>query len=206
MVRSAANLVRLRSRFTPRKTHTIDDVERRSLCGLAQKILDSDVAIYRHPGLQRFRWQVKEFFLWDALICVLTSLAKPSFFTRAELDSTWANLGAVCEHHPELLSASRPVHVSAGKAIIEAFEANPPSNADPEPVFVSQLKTKLQRSKSRSAPAENRTDGNAEAVPLLDGTLANWDMTDMKFDSSISAGVGDWVFWDQFFFNAAPNV
>lgn len=210
LVRSAANLVRLRCRLAQLKDHTIDDVERRALYGLAQKIMDSDNAISRHWDLRRFRWQVKDSFLWDALICMVTSLAQPGFFTRCELDSTWARMADVWEHHPELLSSGRPGQLSAGKAILEAWAANPPSNADPEPVFITTLRAK--RSKAKKALASGGDgggvgcQGSPEGTSRLDGGFGSWDMNGLEgIDGGIaSPAVGDWVFWDQFFLNAGP--
>ncbi|KAK3324106.1 hypothetical protein B0T19DRAFT_427737 [Cercophora scortea] len=71
VVRSAANAVRLRNRMPPLINQTISDADRRTLVLLAQKILDSDCAIYREPGLRKFHWQIKAFFLWDAVMCVV---------------------------------------------------------------------------------------------------------------------------------------
>ncbi|KAJ4392950.1 hypothetical protein N0V93_002154 [Gnomoniopsis smithogilvyi] len=206
IVRSAANVVRLRTRIKPLKNHNISEKERRELCGIAQKILEGDNAIYRSHNLKNFRWQVKEFFLWDALICMLTSLTIPGFFSRTELDVTWAKLIDVWSHHPELLETWRPVHVMAGKAILEAWTANPPTKCEPEPYFVTALKAR--RNKARRAPP---TDVKAAADLKKDVTFARtfdaaalgeWSEAGLLTDNDFSPGVGDFVFWDQFFLNA----
>lgn len=206
IVRSAANVVRLRSRIKPLKNHTINDKERRELCAIAQKILEGDNAIYRSQNLKNFRWQVKEFFLWDALICVLTSLTIPGFFSRTELDLNWSKLVDVWNHHPELLETWRPVHVMAGKAVLEAWTANPPTKCEPEPHFITALKAR--RKKARQAPA---TDVKAPAdmrkdvtsAKTFDGAaLGEWSEAGLLVDNDFSPSVGDFVFWDQFFLNA----
>lgn len=193
----------------PLKSHNIGDADRRELCALAQRILDSDNAIYRHPGLQKFRWQVKEFFLWDALICILTSLAKPGFFSRAELESTWVKMADVLAHHPELLSTERPVHVSAGKAILEAWTANPLGDADPEPNFITTLRSRSSKNKKTAADKATgeatNTYQDSEQLSLSDEAFAGINGTGINMNADYSPGVGDWVFWDQFFLNAGPG-
>lgn len=200
-------MVRLRNRIRPLKNHSISDKERRELCGIARKILEGDNAIYRSQNLKHFRWQVKEFFLWDALICMLTSLTIPGFFSRAELDMNWAKLVDVWNHHPELLETWRPVHIMAGKAILEAWMANPPTNCEPEPYFITALKAKRNKAAKRAlardvkAAADVRKD--ATSARTFDGAaLGEWSEAGLLMDSDFSGGVGDFVFWDQFFLNA----
>lgn len=224
IVRSAANVVRLRARIKPLKNHSINDNERRELCGIAQKILEGDNAIYRAQNLKNFRWQVKEFFFWDALICILTSLRIPGFFSRAELDLNWSKLIDVWKHHPELLETWRPVHIMAGKAILEAWTANPPTNCKPEPYFITALKARSSN-KGRRVPATAATDltaaaqqagpadwrkegggggggGGASARSFEAAALGDWGDAGLLMDNDFSPGVGDFVFWDQFFLNA----
>ncbi|KAF3762012.1 C6 transcription factor domain protein [Cryphonectria parasitica EP155] len=209
IVRSAANIVRLRIHMTPlMNSHAISDARRRKLYELAQRILDVDNAVYRHPQLQCWRWQVKEFFLWDALICILTSLAKPGFFSRTELDAAWAKVGETLTNHPEITGSRRPVYSAAWKALIEAWEANPPSNSDPEPKYIIELK--LNRSKVKRVPTSQTRDvtsgrSDIEAVAPLDSTISNWNEASLDTFSGYSPGVADWVFWDQFFQNAVAN-
>lgn len=213
LARCAANLVRLRSRVVRLRNQAIDEAERRGLCGLAQKILDSDLAIYRHPDLQRFRWQVQDSFLWDALICMVTSLAQPGFFAQGELDSTWAKMAEVWKHHPELLSAGRPMQLSAGKAVLEAWAANPPSNCEPEPTFIATLRAKRSKPKkalesceeSEGTGAQENTEDETETG--LGGSFGGWDVSGLEGINSRNVGVamGDWVFWDQFFLDGGHS-
>lgn len=206
LVRSAANVVRIRSQLVMRRTNqAMDDEQRRGLCELAQKILDSDNAICRHWDLRRFRWQVKDSFLWDALICLVTSLAQPGFFTQCEVDSTWAKIADLWEHHPELLLTGRVMQLSASKGILEAWATNPSSNCEPEPAFIATLRAKRSRAKKVLA-SDGEGDGicrqgtEDEAVGL-GGSFGGWDASSLEgIDSgNVGAAVGDWVFWDQFF-------
>lgn len=216
-------MVRLRIRITPLKNQTISDPDRRELCTLALRILDSDNAIYQNVNLKNYRWAIKEFFLWDALMCVLTSLAKPGFFsaTTGDLDDAWRRVLTVWTHHPELLDSGRPSHVNMAKLTLEAWTANPPSNPYPEPAYITEL---MRRRSSKSVrtgavpmavdrnlsssntslggeTAAYRGDSNLEGLSPLDGTFGGWDESGPNFDSGISPTGGDWVFWDQFFQN-----
>lgn len=195
--------------MTPMKHHATSDAERRSVCALALRILDSDSAIYSQPGLRPWRWQVREFFLWDALICVLTCLARPGFFAPAELDATWAKMGDMFANHPEIIETRRPVHVSAWKAFDEAWAANPPSDADPEPAFITRLRRgRGGRSAGKPAggahPAVSGPAATAP-VPSLGSGFADWDETSLDVVGGYSPGVADWVFWDQFLQNAGSG-
>lgn len=215
IVRSAVNVVRLRGHMLPLRGHALDDKERRALCGLAQRILDSDNAIYRNAELRRFRWHASALYLQDAFLCVLTSLMQPGFFTRAEVDTAWRKLGDVWEHHTELLSTDQPIHVSACKTILEAWAANPTSDAVPEPAFVSKVRAARNRFQKIRAGG-GRDDGpdrqiNAEdAAPLDWATSGSSDVNGVAgvesvFSDSAGVGVGEWFFWDQFFRNAGPS-
>lgn len=84
--------------------------------------------------------------------------------------------------------------------------ANPPTNCEPEPEFITALKAK--RNKARRAPA---SDVKAAADVRKDATsartfdaaaLGEWSEAGLLIDNDFSGGVGDFVFWDQFFLNA----
>lgn len=94
----------------------------------------------------------------------------------------------------------------ASKAILEAWMANPPTNCEPEPEFITALKAK--RNKARRAPA---SEVKAAADVRKDATcartfdaaaLGQWSEAGLLLDNDFSGGVGDFVFWDQFFLNA----
>lgn len=229
VVRSATNVVRLRIRIKPLKNQTISDPERRELCALAQRILDSDIAIYQNANLKNYWWAIKEFFLWDALMGVLTSLAKPGFFSAPDLDEAWRRILTVWSHHPELLDSGRPSHANIAKLTLEAWTANPPGgdaqhHHHPEPAFITELRRRRSSKSARTGAAvpavverdasssattslggETVTayhgDGTINGLSPLDGTFGGWDETGPNFDSGISPAGGDWVFWDQFFQN-----
>ncbi|KAI0381623.1 fungal-specific transcription factor domain-containing protein [Hypomontagnella monticulosa] len=203
VVRSATNTVRLRNRIPTLIKRTIGDEERRALCVLAQKILDSDSAIYRNPNINKFQWQIKAFFLWDALICILTSLAKAGFFACAELNMTWSKMAEVYTNHPEILEGKGAFHVAVGKVTLEAWKANPPSNSTEEPAFITMLQSQHRRinaAKHPEVPTGQTTpssDGPVEAMSSLDALFGSLDGTDLNFEGDLFS-TADWTFWDQF--------
>jgi hypothetical protein len=140
-VRCAINAIRLRNRISPVTNHIIGDPERRQLCILAQKIIDADCTLYDNPRLEKFRWKIKASFLWDALMCILTSLAKVGFFAPTELRSTWSKITDVYSNHAEFLDARTVFHTTVGKITLKAWEANPPSDTTTEPHFVTALRS-----------------------------------------------------------------
>ncbi|KAK8085641.1 Transcription factor vrtR1 [Apiospora hydei] len=109
-VRSAANAVRLRSRLSRLATRTdASDHEMRDLCALADKIIETDSALYRNPSVRGFRWKIDSLFIWDALKCVLMSLSRPGFYsaTTGELDAAWDKIAEVYSNHGEITEARR---------------------------------------------------------------------------------------------------
>ena len=120
IARSAANTSRLRNRIPRLMNQTIGDQERRELCVLAQKVVDTDSAAYSNPSLKKFHWQIRAFFLWDALIGILTSLAKIGVFQRAELDAAWNNIADVYSNHQEILQAKGALHLAVGRVTLKA--------------------------------------------------------------------------------------
>ncbi|KAI1082551.1 fungal-specific transcription factor domain-containing protein [Whalleya microplaca] len=211
VVRSAINAVRLRNRVPTLIKRTIGDTDRKELCTLAQKIIDSDSAIYGNPNMKKFQWQIKSFFLWDALICILTSLAKPGFFTPTELSITWSKMEDVYANHPEILEGKGVFHVAAGKVTLEAWKANPPSDATTqEPSFIAMLYSRHRRRNAAQYPAEGLTDqmtpspndGAIEAMPSLDALFSGSldDGTGLNFDDAdFNSSSADWMFWDQLY-------
>ncbi|KAK3687459.1 putative fungal-specific transcription factor [Podospora appendiculata] len=203
VVRSAANAVRLRNRMPPLLAQTIADADRRTLCALAQRILDSDCAIYRDPGLRRFHWQIKAFFLWDAVMCVVSSLARPGFFAPPELTSVWGKMEQVHANHPEIAEGRRALQAAVGKATLRAWIANPPpgSGSKPEPGFITLLRSGPRRAEPAVAMmAQGGGDvstGNDAAAfgSSLDGL---WGTSlDLGLDSDFDPSTADWMFWDQ---------
>ncbi|PON30093.1 C6 transcription factor domain-containing protein [Trichoderma gamsii] len=195
-VRSATNAARLRNRISPLMNHTIGDPERKQLCTLAQKIIDTDCALYSNPHLRKFRWKIKAMFLWDALMCILTSLAKVGFFSPAELKSTWSKVADVYLNHPEIFDTKTAFHVAVGKITLKAWATNPPSDATSEPDFVTTLRS--QRENRPTGAAEkigNDTfdeEGGMSVSSLNDSIFSSLDGVDFSLANGFSLFPSDW--------------
>ncbi|KAJ5153200.1 transcription factor vrtR1 [Penicillium canariense] len=201
VVRSATDAIRLRTRMPPLIKQTINDTQRKELCALAQTILDRNSAIYSNLNLKKFRWQMRAFFLWDALLCILLSLVKVGFYSPSELNATWGKVGEVYSNYEELAKGKQSLRVSIGRATLKAWIANPPSNAPREPAFITALRAQAQgkeqrREQSVNANAEVDSEA-ADPGPVFDELFGNMDGADMNHNGDFSLSSLDWAFWDQ---------
>lgn len=220
--RAAINAIRLRHQTHLIRDSTIDDAERTRLCHIAEKILDSDATMCVNPRVKNYRWQVQSFFLWDSVICILTSLTKPGFFTGAWLDATWDRLSQFYANHPDVLLKQSTMQISAIKATLKAWTANPPSNRSPEPEYIVRFRAhreerdKRKMAKLKATDGEESTKGGkipanglseaAGVTSSYDSPFEDWQgLTASNFDTPISPGIGDWGFWDHFFQHAGPD-
>lgn len=207
VARSAMNVVRLHNRMK----RTMGDVERRELYTLAQKILDSDSAVYRDLNLNKFHWHTRASFLWDALICTLSSLAKPDFFTPAELDSTWSRMADVYANHYEIVEGRGAFHIAVGKATLEAWKVNPPSDSMQEPAFIAMLRSQRSKNNATKRPdvvtsVTTPSSGTVETTSSLDALSGGLDGTDLNFEEDFNSMTTDWMFWDQFSHPHGPHT
>ena len=144
IVRSATNTIRLRTRMPQLIKQSISDAQRKDLCGLAQTILDTNSAIYSNPNMTRFRWHMRAFFLWDALLCILLSLAKVGFYTPLELNISWNKVAEVYGNYEELTKGKKSLHAYIGSITLKAWVANPPIDVSTEPAFITALRARAQ--------------------------------------------------------------
>lgn len=221
VMRSAINTVRLRSRMPQFMGHgggggggeAMDERERRQLCALAHKVLDTDSAAYSHPKMKRFHWTFRGFFLWDAVICVTTSLARIGFFSPAELDESWSRIADVYANHAEILEAKRALHVAVGRVTLKAWTINPPpSNSDnsvPEPAFITTLRSQRKTRVGNKLPKKiGALMSNKDLVGPLgpsgssigdsETVLGSFGTPDTSsLDGTFNFDTADWMFWDQ---------
>ncbi|PYH96557.1 hypothetical protein BO71DRAFT_397019 [Aspergillus ellipticus CBS 707.79] len=200
-VRLAANAVRLRNRMGGLIKHSISDSQRRDLCSLAQKILDTDAMMYSNPQTRRFMWYSKAFFLWDALICILSSLVKVGFFSRQEVEDSWRKVKDIYEKHPEILQGKQLHHVAVMKATLDAWFANPLLGIGPEPGFIAKLRAQESlKSAGRSEKVHDDEAGpdNAEQSASSFDVPFGGISGDLSWDAEVNLGGVDWMFWEQF--------
>ncbi|KAK4085165.1 transcriptional regulator family: Fungal Specific TF [Trichoderma aggressivum f. europaeum] len=200
-VRSATNAVRLRNRISPLMNHTIGDSKRKQLCELALKILDTDCTLYSNPQLKRFRWKIKAVFLWDALMCVLTSLAKVGIFSPMERNSIWSKMADIHSYHPEIIDAKTAFQAAVGRLTLKAWAVNPPSDAAPEPDYITTLRS--QRKAKVTSPLDKTKNGTlhkgcvTSVTSLNDSLPGSPDETEFNLAGNFSLFPAEWLFEDQ---------
>lgn len=199
IVRSAINSMRLRVRMPLLKQKTITNAQRRNLCALAEKVLDTNSSIFSNPSTQNFRWQTQAFFLWDALLCILRSLAEVGFYSPSELASAWSKVADVYASHEELVKARRTLYVTITKVTLKAWLANPPRHSSPEPAFITTLRAHHQP-KGTDLQQDSVLPGDmaADWACSFDELFANMDGTDLDINNAFNLdSSSDWLFWDQ---------
>jgi hypothetical protein len=199
MVRSATNAVRLRVRMPLLLNDTSTLAERQALSTLAERILDTQSAVYSNASLVKFRWQTQTFFIWDALLCVLRCLTDPGFYSPSELNRAWDKVTEVYSNHSELLKGGRTLYVTIGNMTLKAWRVNPLPDPTAEPPFIAGLRAR------REAVASRQREVNVSANPIRtsDGLAApddffNSSYTDLTFDGNFALQSPDWEFWNQF--------
>ncbi|KAL4766238.1 putative C6 transcription factor [Aspergillus foveolatus] len=198
IVRSATNAVRLRARMPLLMKGTITDAQRRDTCTLAEKILDTNNAIYGNPAIRKFRWQTQAFFLWDALLCILRNLALAGFYSPSELDSVWNKIIEIYRNHEELVISRRALHTTIGKETLKAWDANPPSNSSPEPSFIVTLRAKHEEKVGKRQESINgMVLGSFAHVSILDDLFSTASDPYLDLDSGFTLDSSDWAAWDQ---------
>lgn len=198
ITRSAIDAVRLRARMPLLITQTITDAQRRDICALAARILDTTSAIYGNPSMQKYRWQIKAFYLWDALLCILRSVADVGFYSTSELDTSWNKVADVYSNHEELVKGRRNLYVTIGKLTLKAWLANPPSQSSPEPVFITALCAQHEAKVSRQQESMDESVGTttlSDGAYDFDEVFGNIDGTGLNLNGGFDPS--DWVFWDQ---------
>ncbi|KAJ5852712.1 uncharacterized protein N7529_012097 [Penicillium soppii] len=199
IVRSAINSVRLRARMPLLKQQTITDAQRRHLCALAEKVLDTNSTIFNNPSTQNFRWHMQAFFLWDALLCILRSIAEVGFYSPSELASAWRKVAEVYANHDELAKARRTLYVTIAKVTLKAWLANPPSHSSTEPAFITALLAQHEPKRTnRQQDSVLSGDKDAGGASSFDELFNNMDGTDLGMNNAFNLeSSSDWLFWDQ---------
>ena len=209
MARSAANAARLRMKLPALRANTATNDERREVCTIAAKIIDTDIAAYANPTLKRFMWHVRAFFQWDALICMLISMNKIGLLPPQELESAWRRIEQVFNNHGEVLQRNRMLSTALVRITLKAWEANPPSFASVgEPEFVRSLRLFFIESEEKRRKYGNRSGTTAEGtetttpvdpspssdLKVLEQNAGGMDLgleNDFTFDNA------DFLFWDK---------
>lgn len=175
LARSGIMSMRMRIRLPKLRDKSATDSERRELLRLANKILDTDAALFSHQGLQKFQWFTRPFCLWgtwDSLIVLLTTVWKRAdLLSHAERTEAWARVEQVYGNHSDVLESRRTLHVAFGRLTLAAWDAHR-NNDTLDPAFIRGIRQRGQ--------------------PAQDATLS--DIVD-KGDEQFA--LDDWIVWDQ---------
>ena len=125
--RSALNIVRLRCRMRPLLARTSSDENDRRLFELGTKLVDTDNTTHTNPLLARFKWQAGAMFLWDAVMSILSAVAKPDLLSVDERDAAWEKITTLYESRPNYLRRDDPLRDALCKMTVHAWRMNPPS-------------------------------------------------------------------------------
>lgn len=150
--------------------------------------------------MKKFQWQMQAFFIWDALLCILLSLAEVGFYSTSELSTIWNKVAEVYSNHTELVKQKRTLHITIGKATLKAWLANPPNDSSPEPGFVTALRAQHELKVNRKQESINEmeaTNRDADGVFVFDDVVDNVDGTNIDLDGGLTLDSSDWGFWDQ---------
>jgi len=208
MARSAANAGRLRMKLPALHANTASNEDRREVCNIAVKIIDTDIAAYANPSLVRFMWHIRAFFQWDALICMLLSMTKSDLLQAIELETAWRRIQTVFDNHTEILERNRLLSTAVCRITLKAWDANPPAFAvNGEPFFVQKLRDyKAQTEKKRqrsaySAGAPGSTENNTPVYPSPSSDLKalgqDADVFNFGLDNDFTFDSADFLFWDK---------
>lgn len=216
MARSAANAARLRMKLPSLRANTATIEERREVCTIAGRIIDTDSAAYTNPGLTRFMWHIKAFFQWDALICMLISMTKPGLLTLTELENAWRRIEQVFANHGEILDRNRMLNTAVGRITLKAWDANPPAFAvSGDPSFILALRAlHAQREEKRrrndhagmigqsttvTEGTENTTPADPSPSSDLKALEQSADGAAMEFglDNDFTFDSADFMFWEK---------
>jgi hypothetical protein len=212
-VRAGITAMRLRVQLSKIRDQPVTDEDRRKALALAQKILDTDTAIYAHPSLRKYQWHVRSFFLWgswDSLMFILTSLSKtPDLLSPVEVATAWKQLTQIYSNHHELLTSKRALYVAFQRLTLEAWEVCSSKTNLLEPRFVKELQASKEVEVSTDTKILDNsmnkwTMGEREKSPAslrFPNNAENWSNDfvqnlGLEDENDFHADAADWLYWN----------
>ena len=92
------------------------------------------LSMVTYPSMQKYRWQIQPFFLWDALLCILRTIAHVGFYSTLEPNRSWKKVADAYLNHEEFVKGWKLLFVTIGKLNLKAWLLNPPSESFLEPI------------------------------------------------------------------------
>lgn len=207
LARAGITSMRLRIRLLKAKDQTATYEERREMFQLAMRQLDTDAAMHRHEGLNKYKWHVRPISVWgtwDSLIFVLTTLLKGhDLLSASEFEAAWGNIEKIYANHDELLESERALYLAFKRFTLKAWDARPPYRQVLEPVFIASLRSPRRRRKSPDANAPEPARSTmlpTDPSPSSDTDPSSESLSDvlgLDMGDGFNLDDADWLFWDQ---------
>lgn len=209
--RSAITAMRIRVRLPKIRANSATTMDRKELLKFAQSILATDTAAFSNPGLKKFSWFMRSFFLWgswDSLILILTSLQRPSLLSNEEKASIWSDMSTIYVNHPELLQSGQALQASLRRLTLSAWDIYAVSRGVTEPEFIAQVRVRIhfERSTRADLALNSRVCGERQSgKEISDATDSNKRAGSNSDDLSEHPNqsennplqLADWDFWEQ---------
>ena len=222
MARTSVNAGRLRVRLPHMKNlKDVPEEEKKQLWIAANKILDYDIAANNNEQLAKFRWHLKAFFQWNALVWMLETMQRDPL--SVEMD-VWQKIEKVYLNHPEMQEPRRSLQVAAAQMVVRTWDhyhsQQPPEKQllQPELPFITAIREhlnrrELSRSNSTAPPTVEYNAFNpyadvSEDMPSYNFAADNPQGLDYFVFPGMQEGQADasyWMFWDQFGTQSVPN-
>lgn len=215
MTRGAITAGRLRVRLgRAREMKVVPEDERNTIWDLARRIIDYVMAVQTNPMFQRYRWHMKSFFPWDALVWILNECQRDPSGEHNE--EGWKKVQEVYDVYPDLVTSKRALHVAVGRLTLrrwDMYAAVPPlpgRQKYPEPSFIPALREKFEKRSAGRSNTETsqqqpynpfqppQDDPEDWAIPMpvpttqSSGDMAFHSLTNINFDVTDM----DWMFWE----------
>ena len=105
IARAAIQAARLRVRLPRVKAGRTDAEDREDLFTLALQILDHSNAAYSDPALSKFLWHTSTFWVWDAMVWILSELRQAR--SGNVVETAWSKLGSAFKQYVAFSGLSR---------------------------------------------------------------------------------------------------
>jgi hypothetical protein len=95
--------------------------EKEKLWNWSLKAIQYDNLAFTTPMLRRFKWHMRSFFQYHAIVYLL--IAMRSRRVGEDVENAWSVVELAFEHRPELLKRKQVIHTAVGLLTLQAWEA-----------------------------------------------------------------------------------
>ncbi|OOQ84245.1 C6 transcription factor domain-containing protein [Penicillium brasilianum] len=201
LARSGMTAMRLKLRLPKVRDQTATDLERKELFQLAQRTLDTDMAVHSHSGTSRFQWHIKPFFLWgtrDSFIFMLTTLLKQrDLLSHDQIKAAWKSVGELYKNHDELFDSRQALSMAMRCLALKAWDSWQSRSSAPEPEFIRTLRSLKKNQDKRQQQCDIPVIAEAASSNCLSPAAGVSGADDFDVIEGLEFDVDDWISWDQ---------